>query len=259
MTLIVGIKCSDGVVLGADGAATVGVLGQPTIRQQTARKLIIVQEHVVVGVSGPVGLGQRFCHEVDALWSASKLSGKKPVESGLIIADALRKHIVVEMNVAGAARNAIGPVAGNDVLSACLVALPCSKDPTLIQFDQQGAPEVATKDLPFVAIGSGEAIADPFLALLRRVCWPGRLPSLQEGVLAACWTLDHAIKTHPGGVAEPMQIVTLQAGGKARELADVDLAEHRQAIEGAEGALTTYMTGLYAAPTTNEVPAPPKP
>ncbi len=259
MTLIVGIKCSDGVVLGADGAATLGVMGQMTIRQQTARKLTILQDHVVVGVSGPVGLGQRFCHEIEALWTGNKLSNKKPVESGVVIADALRKHIMVEMNVAAAAQKAIGPAASNDAVSGCLVALPCSKDPTLIQFDQQGAPEVATKDLPFVAIGSGELIADPFLALVRRLCWPDRMPTLQEGVLAACWTLDHAIKTHPGGVAEPMQLVTLRADGKAAELADLDLAEHRQAIEGAEDALGDYMRGLHTPPANNEVSAPPKP
>jgi 20S proteasome alpha/beta subunit len=37
MTLIIGIKCSDGIVMGADGAATFGSLGQQTIRQGTKK------------------------------------------------------------------------------------------------------------------------------------------------------------------------------------------------------------------------------
>ncbi len=37
MTLIIGIKCSDGIVMGADGAATFATLGQPTIRQETKK------------------------------------------------------------------------------------------------------------------------------------------------------------------------------------------------------------------------------
>lgn len=64
MTLIVGIKCDDGIVLGADGAATLGVMGQSTVRQAT-KKLDILKESVVVGVSGPVGLAQRIRGEIE--------------------------------------------------------------------------------------------------------------------------------------------------------------------------------------------------
>ncbi len=66
MTLIVGLKCSDGIVLGADGAATLGVMGHQTARQ-TTKKLTILSESVVVGVSGPVGLAQRVAGEVQLL------------------------------------------------------------------------------------------------------------------------------------------------------------------------------------------------
>lgn len=37
MTLIIGIKCRDGIVMGADGAATFEALGQHTIRQETTK------------------------------------------------------------------------------------------------------------------------------------------------------------------------------------------------------------------------------
>ena len=80
LTLIVGIKCTDGVVLGADGAATLGVMGTPTVRQ-AVKKLTIIDRQVVVGVSGPVGLAQRFTNEVEALWTGGKLSGKTGVQS----------------------------------------------------------------------------------------------------------------------------------------------------------------------------------
>ena len=52
MTLIIGIKCKDGIVLGADGAATLGAMGQRTILQPM-KKLEIISSAMVLGVSGP--------------------------------------------------------------------------------------------------------------------------------------------------------------------------------------------------------------
>jgi 20S proteasome alpha/beta subunit len=61
MTLIIGILCSDGAVLGADGAATFGPgLGETTIRQPVRNKLRVIGSDAVAGMSGSVGLSQRF-------------------------------------------------------------------------------------------------------------------------------------------------------------------------------------------------------
>ena len=55
MTLIIGVRCSDGVVIGADGAATLGsTLGGPTVMQPVT-KLQILEGTIVMGVSGQVG------------------------------------------------------------------------------------------------------------------------------------------------------------------------------------------------------------
>lgn len=50
-----------------------------------------------------------------------------------------------------------------------VLALPLMREPCLFQFDQQGAPEEAEDDLPFVSIASGQAIAEPFFTFIRRV------------------------------------------------------------------------------------------
>lgn len=144
-----------------------------------------------------------------------------------------------------------------------LVALPISKQPSLLMFDQQGAPEEAPSDLPFYAIGSGQACADPFLAFLRRIFWKDQLPSFAGGVFAVLWTLNHAIKTTPGGIADPKQIVTLKRDGDsyvALELMDEDLQEHLEAIEAAEARLADFKRSLSEpAPGEATPPTPPKP
>src|SRR5258708_11048106 len=172
MTLIIGIKCSDGIVMGADGAATFGSLGQQTIRQET-KKLDIIENRVIVGTSGPIGLGQRIKSEIQALWTDGRqnLGAQKPAEAMRIVREALwQKHLNLEMQVAQVTAGVIGQqLALQIALSQTVVCLPLNGVSRLIQFDHQGPPEEAMITLPFVAIGSGQSIADPFLAFLRRL------------------------------------------------------------------------------------------
>ena len=73
MTLIVGIKCTEGVVVGSDGAATLGnATGTRTVIQP-ANKLHILQGRIIMGVSGQVGLSQLYCDRVESLWKDKKL------------------------------------------------------------------------------------------------------------------------------------------------------------------------------------------
>lgn len=244
--------------MGADGVATLGALGASTVRQP-AKKLDILMNSVIVGVSGPVGLGQRIRGEVEALYQDRKLSNKKPFEAMTIMREILWKHVSMELQAAALAGQAIGNVATRSALCSTLIALPVAKSPCLFQFDQQCAPEEATSDLPFVAIGSGQQIADPFLALLRRVFWKDVSPSIADGVFATFWTLDHAIRTHPGGVAEPKQIAVLQRDNNnwsARELSPEELKEHEEAVAAAESSLANFRNELQQKGTQ---PEPPKP
>ena len=263
MTLIVGIKCSDGVVLGADGAATLGnILGETTVTQHVT-KLQIIQDRIIMGVSGQVGLSQLYCDRVEGLWRDNKLgrsTGLPDVQRlvyGAIYQDA-------QIAIAGAAASV--PLIGNVnaatlVLTNSLIAIPVgglNGSAELIQCNHLGMPEAATNDLPYVTIGSGQSLADPFLAFLRRVFWPDAPPNLADGVFATVWTLRHAISVTPGGVSEPIQVATL-AKHRGRELsasilASEQLQEHRQNVLEVE----RYLASFTEAPQ-NEQSSPPKP
>ncbi|GEM_PF-6024646 len=64
MTLIVAWKSSDGVVVGADSAATLGTSASQTVKE-TVTKLYIVKDKLILGVSGPIGLAQRYYEELN--------------------------------------------------------------------------------------------------------------------------------------------------------------------------------------------------
>jgi hypothetical protein len=58
------------------------------------------------------------------------------------------------------------------------------------------------------------------------------------------WSLEQAIRTNPGGVGHPVQVMTLEkaTGGDwmVRELIETDFSEHLQAIADAEAVLAKY-------------------
>jgi hypothetical protein len=66
MTVIVGILCSDGVVIGSDSALAVGRVGRYTIERQEGNvfKIEIVGDDVITAFTGAAGLAQRFNDQI---------------------------------------------------------------------------------------------------------------------------------------------------------------------------------------------------
>jgi hypothetical protein len=118
--------------------------------------------------------------------------------------DEFRKDAEIAMRMAAMATQVLGSSARAGAITTTLVALVARDEPQLIQFDCECCPEVIIRDLPFVSIGSGQMIADPFLAFLKRIFWKERLPSVSEGIFTVVWTLKHALETAPGGIAPPI-------------------------------------------------------
>ena len=113
----------------------------------------------------------------------------------------------------------------------------------------------------FCTLGNSQAITDSLLAFFADVLWRGRQPRLSDGILAATWALDHIVAVSPGGAGGDVQIAVLEhckkggnLGWYARMLADNELGEHRQWIEGAKDALRQQMI-----PDEDGAPSPPAP
>jgi hypothetical protein len=218
-------------------------------------KIEVVDGVSLIAVSGPVGLGQRLHGEFQRMLKGGTLKGAPyRVMSDLRVV--FWNQIKPEFEAANVARGSIGNVANESVLSSTLLAMNVGGSARLFAFDQQGAPEEITVKIPAVSAGSGQRNADVFLAFLRSVYWEeGKAPSLGDGIFATLWTLEQCIDTSAGGLKGPARIFTLEVtGGKgvARQLADTDLDEHRQAIEAGKVAL------LKAREETS-APPPPKP
>jgi 20S proteasome alpha/beta subunit len=67
MTVLVGILCSDGVVIGCDSAELAGRAGNYTIeRQEGVFKIELIGSDVVTAYTGATGLSQRFNEQISS-------------------------------------------------------------------------------------------------------------------------------------------------------------------------------------------------
>lgn len=258
MTLIVGIVCKDGVVVASDSAATFGTEGVPTIGQQHVTKIHRLSDSVLFSCTGAVGMGQLIGNRIKRDWEANVYQGIKTPEE---VMNAIGTSIAGLVGPYLQTANFVRPLVGDASPSLCktLAVLPVRRVPCLFTFDYNGAPEQMTPELPFVAMGAGQPIADPFLALLKRLLWQGKQPTLSEGRLAAVWTIDHVRLTHPGGVGGSIQLATLSAmEGKqptVTVLGEDSIQEHLQQVSVAEKALVQELT---APASEAEVARPPR-
>lgn len=251
MTSLVAIRCSDGVVIGADSSATFGDGKHiSTIEQPTNRKIEIIGEQFIVAGTGYVGHGQRFCAVVNRLFTEKGFKDKNDKEVGKIlsqygIADFKETHLQRFEYSAFVAYPALD--------KPCLCELPGGMD---------FQPEIKepTDNLWFASAGSGQQITDPFLAHLRQVFWHDGPPKLHGGIFMALWALRHACELNPGGIKEPIHMAVLgREKGKlrARKLGEDELMEHANMVQDATRHLASFREVLEGRTPTPPLPVKP--
>jgi hypothetical protein len=201
-------------------------------------------------------MAQLLTNKIDGTWNDVFFRNAAPQEAAHRIGTAIAEVVKVYAQN-GQALQQIGGLGG---FCKSLIAVPVKERPCLFQFDNTGAPEQATEEVPFVALGSGQQIADPFLAFLRKILWKEKQPTLAEGRLIAAWTVRHVAETNPGGVALPLQMASLTVkGGKPAIEPMEDPAEHFQQIDATEAALRDHILKQWTASAGSVAPPAPQP
>jgi hypothetical protein len=253
MTSIVGIHCTNGVVIGTDSAATfAGARGIHIIEQPT-EKIDVIQRKIIVACTGSVGFGQRFNAIVHQGWK-KKIFQKDPIDVGKHLSRELIEDLL-------STRIQVGGDVGLGFGS--LIAFPNGHTPHLCEFDVKTfQPEFKDRRIWYGSMGSSQHITDPFLAFMREVFWGDELPNVYDGIFAVTWALDHAIRYNPGGVNSPIRIAVLEPTKKgqleARILEDEELGEHHQNIAAAKDVLKDFRQ-LHRVADQENIPDVPKP
>ena len=233
MTVVIGLRCSDGVVIGADSSATFGPNPQMRTIEQAVQKVFVIEDRYILAGTGEIGLCQRFAEAIKQAHNKNQFRGSH-IEVGKAICKAGREDFAstgVQMNLFGG-----------------LVAFPVQKETHLCEFAVKDLqPEWKEGKMWFSSMGSGQPITDPFLALIRRVFFKDSVPNVTEGIFVTAWALQHAIELNPGGINGPPQIATLRNTDNkpvAKVVDDAELQEHIANVEGAEEHLGKYKSIL---------------
>ena len=168
MTILVGVRCSDGVVIGADSIATSSMGPHPLIHLEADPKIQLFNNAVIMATTGPVGFSQRLHYHIDA-------AVKGHVFNNFTARDAttnISKRLLADLQESKAPSSPQGGLRFGGLMAAAV------KDgPFLAEFgttDFQA--EMKTGKIFFGSMGSDQMLADPFLAFVCRVLWKNEMP-----------------------------------------------------------------------------------
>ena len=253
MTVLVGVRCTDGVVIGADSAATSSHGPQSLIQIISNEKINIIGGKVIIASTGSVGLGQRFHGVIKSSWD--KKLFQKPMMECL---REITRATLQDFEYTGNGR--LPPQQGG-LNFGSLMAFPLDGAAQLVEFGSLDfQPEIKKDQIHFVAMGSGQVLAEPFLAFVSRVLWGGNPPDVQMGAFGLYWVLSHTIQYAPGGVGKPIKIAVLKkekGDWVARSVEGDELQEPEQHVAEIEKLIASYPKAVVEGVTSAPPPPPP--
>lgn len=241
MTVLVGVRCTDGVVIGADSAQTSSAGTQQVMMVTGGVKLETHFGRIITATTGAVGLSQRFHAILDDVCQGKELEKKlawPPMDFSTSLSEATIKNFDKTKSPAQ-----LHPQIGWGF--GALVGFASDKHgPHLVEFDHiQFHPELKgltdgagqLKSKPFATMGSGQPLADPFIAHAHRVLFGAdNTPSVQQGRLLVTWTLLHVLQYATGNVGGELNIAEITKSNGAWATSKVDAGEARQQCQEIE-------------------------
>ena len=198
MTVVVGIYCSDGIVIAADSALTIAGI----VEQEYHKKIACILPHLFVGFAGDLGFAQRFRQVLKDVWSHAN---GQTVES----------HEIIKAFCQGGISEFLSTQRSDakiEVPSGFIVGFARNDSHHLAVFPLGGfQPIVINDNLPFFSIGSGHFITNPFLTFIKSVFWKDApTPAVSVGIFSAIMALKLAVKVNAGGINEPIHVGVME-------------------------------------------------
>lgn len=279
MTVIIGISCSDGVVIGSDSAMAAGRSGSYTIEwsDSGALKIEIIEPNTITAVTGAFGLGQRFNDQLKRtlLFLNSPLTAPKQ-EGTLEIKTLLQQILFGRVRIGAVPWHALTPVEIGRIVAqltiadfqttastlqtgtpqgwglGALFAFVHKDTPYLIDFDTarfhpelKGDPDPDRDDQDrvwrCVSMGAGQQLADAFLAHAYQLLFGNQTPTVDQARLVVAWTIEHVKRFNTGLVGGRTRLAVLKKNGKQWIAQHEDLDKTSEILEQVN-ALNAYIS-----------------
>jgi 20S proteasome alpha/beta subunit len=197
MTLVLALRCDEGVVLASDGQATCDAAGQPT--RAPVRKLFDVGGRVAWGSAGSIGLQQTLQAELGALNGHSDDAGQ------------LRRRLAsVVTPLQQAAMRDFVPHAGADPPElACLFCWCDASGPRILSIPRTGSDHQFHQR--HAAIGSGDIFAEMTVRSIAHL--DSADLSVEQAKMVAYRTVADAIDVAAVFLGPPIQMYVVTVDG----------------------------------------------
>ena len=246
MTVLVGVLCTDGVVIGSDSIATSSMGQFPLIHIPFDGKIRVFDNTVIVATTGAIGFAQRLHEHIE-----EAIKGR--VFANLAVRECTTN--ISQRFLTDLGKSLVQNHPQNGINFGALIAAPLKAGPFLAEYGTADfQPELKTEKLFFVSMGSGQVLADPFLAFVSRVLWKGKMPTVDEAKFGVYWVLAHTITLAPGKVGPPIRLATLRKVADKWVASEQDTQEFDQYI----GELEAHIAKFIRAPV-EEAPSEPPP
>jgi hypothetical protein len=212
-------------------------------------KIKLFSDNVIVACTGSIGYAQRLHEHIEAAIKGGVFSNLVARECTTNIS----KRFLTDLQGSMAPFNP-----QNGVGFGALIAANLKDGPLLVEYATNDfQPEIKTEKLFFVSMGSGQMLADPFLAFVSKVLWKSKMPTVDEAKLGVYWVLDHTIKLAPGKVGPPLRLATLRETGGKWTADEQDTQEFAQYVEELEDHIGTFIRAPIEGAKANPPPAVP--
>lgn len=232
MTLILGIRCGDGIIVGADSMFTVGShFGR--VRMDGEKIHLLPDNRGIVAFAGDLDVSQLVLDALTEQWQTIQNTGNRSEIKDLI-------------------SRIIRRVLGDEKAQldypefSALVALKMQQEPSLLLFRGTRPPIEARDGIYMLRSGTGEHFALLFQKFLERVFWDGNAPpSINDGVFSALWTLNHIIETNAMNIGGSSRIAVMEMKGNpedwySRMLPAHELDEYQQFVQYLENSMREF-------------------
>jgi 20S proteasome alpha/beta subunit len=252
MTVVVGIYCSDGIVVAADSALTISGV----VEQEYHKKIACFDSNLMVGFAGDLGFAQRFRQVIKDIWNTNNLPILETVETHQIIKEFCSKGIMEFLST----QRQDAPI---NIPSGFILGFVHKGKHSLINLPAGGfQPLVINENLPFCSIGSGHFITNPFLSFIKDVFWGGKsIPTVSVGIFSAIMALKLAIQVNAGGINSPIHVGVIEKKReeyKCRMLHEDEISQHESNYNEAVLHFASYKH-IFDRANIADAPAIPKP
>ena len=220
LSVIVGVDCSDCVILARSGATRRVPRGEAGIAGPLIEGLRAVAGRAVIGYSGPEELSREVTAALERYFADRDPRELSPEAHSSGIQAVLSQPVRLAAAMTRALKGLPGgAIPENSLISGeTLIALPGEGGHALYMVDGECAVTQIKQGSCYAAIGPAKLAAESFLRFLQRVLWREGRPTRAAGQFAAYWATRHVIDLE-GGSSRSIQLVRLSGG--AAQAADI--------------------------------------